>query len=140
MKKVKHLAVVAVIFDNKGRVLLTQRNDPKSKHSHKKWQFPGGGIKFGEHPIDTVRRETQEETGIEIEILSKHPNVHSHVFKKHRIHAIVLSYPAKYKSGKIDISRDPHTGKAKWYKIEKIDYSICLPITEDIIEDAKKHL
>jgi 8-oxo-dGTP diphosphatase len=28
------------------------------------WTLPGGGVKFGEHPDDTVLRELREETGL----------------------------------------------------------------------------
>jgi 8-oxo-dGTP diphosphatase len=29
-----------------------------------RWALPGGGLRFGETPLDGVRRETEEETGI----------------------------------------------------------------------------
>jgi 8-oxo-dGTP diphosphatase len=32
------------------------------------WQFPGGGIEHGEQPIDAVRREFAEETGLTVEV------------------------------------------------------------------------
>lgn len=28
------------------------------------WEFPGGGVEFGEHPEKTAARETEEETGL----------------------------------------------------------------------------
>jgi 8-oxo-dGTP pyrophosphatase MutT (NUDIX family) len=30
------------------------------------WQLPGGGIKFGEKPLDGINRELREELGIEV--------------------------------------------------------------------------
>ncbi len=135
-KKKRHVAVVAIIFNEKGHVLLTQRNDKKSPYSHGKWQFPGGGIEQGEHPHQTAIREVQEETGLTIEIVSKHPFVYSHHFETANVHVIVLGYIASYLSGEIDISRDAHTGDARWFKTDEIDFSLCLPLTQELIQDA----
>ena len=40
-----------------GRILLIRfaGGDPR-------WSLPGGGVDFGEHPVDGVLREVQEET------------------------------------------------------------------------------
>ncbi|MCL5438813.1 MAG: NUDIX hydrolase [Patescibacteria group bacterium] len=137
-KKHRHLAVVAIIFNDEGKILLTQRDEPKT-HAHKKWHFPGGGIEFGEHPKQTALREVLEEVGINIELLSDDPFVHSFVFEEVNVHAVVLAYPAKYVSGKIDITKDLHTGDAKWFNSEEIDFSICLPEVEKLINKAKKY-
>lgn len=55
------LAVVGVIFDDHGRVLLSKRHQPESKSWHGKWQFPGGEVEYGEHPLDALHRELKEE-------------------------------------------------------------------------------
>ena len=31
------------------------------------WDFPGGFLDEGEHPLDCVRRELEEEAGVEVE-------------------------------------------------------------------------
>lgn len=57
-------SVVAVVFavvrDEQGRVLLAQRADTRN------WELPGGRVEPGESATDALRREVQEETGIEI--------------------------------------------------------------------------
>ncbi len=53
----------AVIADREGRVLLQLRPWPPG------WEPPGGHVGPGEDPAKTVVRETQEECGLEIEIL-----------------------------------------------------------------------
>jgi len=56
----------AVCFDDRGRVLLGRRAfDPGAGL----WDLPGGFIHEDEHPLDALRRETREETSLEIEPL-----------------------------------------------------------------------
>ena len=56
------LSAFTVIFDNKGRVLLSHRRDLDI------WNLPGGGLENGELPTEAVIRETLEETGLKIKI------------------------------------------------------------------------
>ncbi|MGH7667520.1 MAG: NUDIX hydrolase [Candidatus Dormibacteria bacterium] len=52
----------AVVVDERGRVLLQLRLWPAG------WEPPGGHIGSGEDPSLSVMRETQEETGLQIEL------------------------------------------------------------------------
>lgn len=54
----------AVVVDREGRVLLCRRAIEPDKG---KWDHPGGFVEEGEHPLDALRRELAEETGLEIE-------------------------------------------------------------------------
>ncbi len=54
----------ALVEDGEGRVLLARRAiDPERG----KWDVIGGFLEENEHPLDGVRREVREETGLEIE-------------------------------------------------------------------------
>ena len=55
------VSVAAVIVDDAGRVLVTQRRD------NGKWEPPGGVLELNESIVDGVRREVQEETGLRVE-------------------------------------------------------------------------
>lgn len=55
---------VAVVFDGKGRFLMTSR--PEGKVYAGYWEFPGGKIEPGETAEDALRREMREELGAEI--------------------------------------------------------------------------
>ena len=48
---------------------MALRNDPHRPKFHKTWEFPGGGVDWGETPEGAIVRETKEETGYEVEIV-----------------------------------------------------------------------
>ena len=56
-------AVAAMIFDEKGRILLF-------RHTYRKfeWGIPAGGLEYGEQPEKAIVREFFEETGMQIEV------------------------------------------------------------------------
>ena len=54
----------ALCVDDAGRVMLARRAVEPRKGC---WDAPGGFLDEGEHPLDGVRRELREESGLEIE-------------------------------------------------------------------------
>jgi ADP-ribose pyrophosphatase YjhB (NUDIX family) len=54
----------ALVVDGDGRVLLARR---AGEVFHGYWDLPGGFLDEGEHPLDALRRELHEETGLEVE-------------------------------------------------------------------------
>ena len=142
MKKIKFTRKIpsgAIIFNDRSEVLLSQRVS-KNSDWHGKWQFPGGTIEFGEDPKDTAIRETMEEVGIKIKLLSQFPIVMNFKDDKRNEDFICIAYPAKYLKGNINTRKDPATSDAKWFKYENINFKKCLPFTEEMINIAKKFI
>jgi len=60
------IVVVAAILIENGRVLLTQRK--AGTHLGGAWEFPGGKVMPSEDPRDGLRRELDEELGIDVSV------------------------------------------------------------------------
>ena len=55
--------VVAALIVKQGKLLVCQRT--RHQTMPLKWEFPGGKIEEGEQPRDAMRRELEEELGID---------------------------------------------------------------------------
>ena len=58
--------VVAALMMKDGEILVCQRT--RHQPMPLKWEFPGGKIEDGEQPRDALRRELDEELGIDAQI------------------------------------------------------------------------
>src|SRR5579864_3776722 len=58
--------VVAALIVKEGKLLVCQRT--RHQTMPLKWEFPGGKIEEGEQPRDALRRELEEELGIDATI------------------------------------------------------------------------
>ena len=69
--------VVAALILNENRILVCQRT--RHQAMPLKWEFPGGKIEEGEQPRAALRRELEEELGIEARIGNEVARIH-HVY------------------------------------------------------------
>lgn len=60
------LVVSAGVVLEGGRVLLSRRK--RGAHLEGRWEFPGGKAEPGEDPRDALRRELEEELGIDVDV------------------------------------------------------------------------
>lgn len=51
-----------------GKLLLIKRR-PNDPHKPNAWDIPGGRLELGEDPFEGLKRETKEETQLQIEII-----------------------------------------------------------------------
>jgi 8-oxo-dGTP diphosphatase len=58
--------VVAAVIERDGKLLVCQRT--RHQTMPLKWEFPGGKIEEGEQPRDALRRELEEELGIQAKV------------------------------------------------------------------------
>ena len=72
----KRVAAALIVKD--GKILVCQRT--RHQMMPLKWEFPGGKIESGEEPPEALRRELEEELGIDARIGKEVAHIH-HVYK-----------------------------------------------------------
>ncbi len=80
---------VGVIVVRQGRVLLGLR---KGSHGAGTWALPGGHLEFGESVERCAEREVREETGLEIQGLSRGPYANDLFEGKHYVTLFVVAH------------------------------------------------
>lgn len=78
--------VVAIIYNSKQEILLTQRGNDSSHP--RKWEFPGGKVQENETADDALVREIKEELGLTIQSFSLFEKF-THVYEYETITLIV---------------------------------------------------
>ena len=78
------LLVVAALFLDKGKILLTRRLP--GKHLAGLWEFPGGKIEPGEGPTTALAREIEEELGLAVTV----GNIVDVAFHRYDEHDVML--------------------------------------------------
>jgi 8-oxo-dGTP diphosphatase len=86
----------AVIQDEQGRILLTQR--PAEDRHALKWEFPGGKLVAGESPESCLRRELEEELGIAVEV---NDIIHAVNHQYPGLAILLLAYRCRMNAGEI---------------------------------------
>lgn len=109
----------AMIFNDEGKVFLSKRGK-NVRNEVGKWDFPGGGVKFGEKCEDAVRREVKEEHDIDIEV-TEFLEVVNHIIQEENQHWVSPSYVAKLISGEAKIMEPDKCDEIKWVKLSEID-------------------
>ncbi|MCB1180269.1 MAG: NUDIX domain-containing protein [Leptospiraceae bacterium] len=124
---------VSVFIKRENKILLGKRI---GSHGAETWACPGGHIEFGETPIDTLKREVEEETGLSISNIQK-LNFTNDIFTKENKHYITLFYTAESKTGEPQIL-EPHKCKEwKWFLPNDLPDPLFLPI-ENLLKEQKK--
>lgn len=78
------LGAACVIVEDKGRFLMIMRFDGRVS-------FPGGFMRWREHPTQTARRECREETGLDVvlhDTIGTYYNISTHPFRMSTINIV----------------------------------------------------
>ncbi|MBQ3067499.1 MAG: NUDIX domain-containing protein [Oscillospiraceae bacterium] len=128
MKNEFFFAAKALLFC-KDKFLIVKRSE-KARGAHFFWEYPGGRLEFGEQPIEALRREIFEETGIKDLCVLGILNLWSRL-KTPNTQLIGATYLCKTLSYNVKLSEE-HTEYAWITKEELPEYNIYPSIKDDM--------
>lgn len=129
MKKQCFSVATCIVKDKK--ILLLHRTDDFDV-----WEFPGGGIEFGESPEEAAVRETREEANVKAEV--RFLTINSHITPKpQNHHHIWFFYVCRKFKGKVKISNE-HVDY-RWFTLKEMEELPNLALSvEHIMPELKK--
>src|SRR5512135_2529673 len=112
------VGVGAIILRSDGMIFLAKRGR-ETRNESGKWEFPGGGVEFGETLEHALTREVREEYGIEIAVQCL-LDVVDHLIPEERQHWVSPTFLCRITGGTPRI-REPHKcDEIGWFAIEEI--------------------
>jgi len=112
------VGVGAVLICEKKILLERRKNDPGKG----KWSIPGGLVELGENVEQTVVREVQEETGLEVG-KPEHIDVVDSIIRDAdgvvKYHFVIIDYFVKLEGGVLKPSSDAE--ELRWVAFEQVE-------------------
>lgn len=127
-----HITVKGIVVINK-QVLILKRVKP-STDGLGYWELPGGGLQYKETPDIALKRELQEETGLDVNILHM-----AYTFTKIRedYQTIGIGYLCSSNSSDVVISNE-HVD-FKFVDINDLTKYLSKDIYEDVLKTIEKY-
>jgi len=124
--------VGAVPVDKNSRILLAKRGIEPFKGG---WNIIGGFLDYGEEPMEGLKREVKEETGVNCEITGL-ICMHADTYGKNGPALINISFTVKLLSDKIEPLDD--VSELKWFDINSLPRDIPFESDCRILDTLKK--
>ena len=125
LKCIPIVSVEALIVIDDALLFMRRNNEP----ARGEWWFPGGRIRKGESPKETLHRKIKEEIGLEISS-HKFINVYSRVF--HERLDLTIAYLCRCKKGRIKLNTE-HSE----YRLFSKNPNSLHPYLIETIQDSK---
>lgn len=113
------LVGVGAVLACSDKILLEKR---KNEPGRGKWSIPGGLVELGEDVEETVVREVNEETGLQVE-KPEHIDVVSSVTKDEngdvKYHFVIIDYFVRLKGGTLKASSDAE--ELRWVPFDQVE-------------------
>jgi 8-oxo-dGTP diphosphatase len=127
----KHIEVVAAVIYKDGEIFATQRGYGEFEGM---WEFPGGKIEPGESCEVALKREIQEELGVDIEVGEL---ICTTEYDYPSFHLTMHCFLCGIASGEIELREHK---SARWLTKDTLNDVNWLPADLEVIENLKNKL
>lgn len=115
---------VWVIIYKEDKILLWKR---KNSHWESTWWFPGWHLEFWESWENCAKRETLEETWINIKNI-QHIHTTNDIFIEDNKHYVTIFMKCDYESWNVKLLEEDKFEKWEWFDKNKLPENLFLPI------------
>ena len=126
------LVGVGVIIRRDGKVLLGKR---KGSHGESTWGLPGGHLEAGETIESCAIRETEEETGLQIEHTT-HIGFTNDIFEVEQKHYVTLFVEARDPGGTPQIMEPAKCESWDWFSKADLPRELFLPFRSLVLQGS----
>ena len=135
MEKKFYVAVKALVCYGRKFLLIKRTTEARGDYYH--WEFPGGRLEFGESPMQALKREINEETGLEVEKLILLNAWNS--FKDECTEIIGLTYICTANGDNVMLSKE-HSDY-EWFTYEEMkDYNLVKGMSRQLEELNRNYI
>ena len=132
------VGVGAIIFNAEGKVFLAKRGK-EARNESGRWEFPGGGVKFGETLEQAAVREIHEEYGFTIEV-EELLDVVNHVLPDEKQHWVAPTFLCRYVSGTPAILEPHKCTEIGWFGVDDIPEGELSSASKQSLKSLRKTL
>lgn len=124
--------VAAAIIINNGKILIAQRAENQKLAG--KWEFPGGKVESGETPEECLKREINEEFGIDIKV---NDFFGESIYQYDTETIKLIAYKAQWIDGEYKLTAHSQIKWIESYELENYDFA---PADIPFIKKLKEEL
>jgi len=128
----------AIIFNKEGKIFLAKRGAEARNETHR-WEFPGGGVEFGETLENALVREIREEFGFVVDVVQL-LDVVNHILPEEKQHWVSPTYLCRYKNGKPSIKEPLKCEEIGWFNIDAIPSKDLSRASQKSLQSLRKYL
>lgn len=132
------VGVGAVISNDEGKLFLSKRGQ-KARNEKGTWEFPGGGLEFGDNFEETLIREMKEEFGIDIEVDSQ-LEAYNHLIPAENQHWVAIAFMCKIKSGTPKILEPEKCEAIGWFSTDEVKSLPLSLVSQDRLDQILERL